>query len=152
MEATQLVELNHRTDIIARALMAEESHFQTERETHMNQTMKKHLTEQINFYQKIVNKLQEALLAYESWFSFDCLDVSLPMNSVEINCYFHTQLFTSNCFCMRKEDGSCKFYFIVYNESYNGMNLANQKIGFFVVTMKFVQFLISFEFYVNDSD
>ncbi|KAL7294914.1 hypothetical protein TKK_0011835 [Trichogramma kaykai] len=65
MEASQLRELNHRTDIIARALGAEESHFQTEREIHINQTIKNHLVEQINFYQKIVNKLQEALNSFE---------------------------------------------------------------------------------------
>ena len=66
MESQQLIELNHRTDIIARALMAEEAHFHSERKIHMNQTIKKHLVEQINFYQKIVDKLQEALHSYDS--------------------------------------------------------------------------------------
>lgn len=65
MEPQQLRELSHRTDTIARALIAEETHFQTEREVHINQAMKTHLTEQIAFYQKIVNKLQEALNAFE---------------------------------------------------------------------------------------
>ncbi|XP_066582375.1 sorting nexin lst-4 isoform X2 [Prorops nasuta] len=65
MELQQLREMSTRTDTIARALMAEESHFQSEREIHINQAMKTHLTEQIAFYQKIVNKLREALSAYE---------------------------------------------------------------------------------------
>lgn len=65
MEAQQLRELNHRTDVIARALGAEETHFQSEREIHITQAMKIHLVEQINFYQKIVNKLQEALSSFD---------------------------------------------------------------------------------------
>ncbi|XP_046425558.1 sorting nexin lst-4 [Neodiprion pinetum] len=65
MEPQQLRELSHRTDVIARALMAEETHFQMEREVHIKQAMKNHLTEQIAFYKKIVNKLQEALNAYD---------------------------------------------------------------------------------------
>ncbi|XP_043282624.1 sorting nexin lst-4 [Venturia canescens] len=65
MEPQQLRELSHRTDVIARALLAEENHFQKEREIHINQAMKNHLTEQIAFYQKIVARLQEALSAYE---------------------------------------------------------------------------------------
>lgn len=65
MEPQQLQELSHRTDVIARALMAEETHFQVEREVHIKQAMKTHLAEQIAFYQKIVVKLQDALNAYE---------------------------------------------------------------------------------------
>ena len=65
MEPQQLRELSHRTDVIARALLAEDDHFQTEREIHISQTMKNHLTEQIAFYQKIVARLQEALSAYD---------------------------------------------------------------------------------------
>ncbi|XP_012277316.1 sorting nexin-9 [Orussus abietinus] len=65
MDPQQLRELSHRTDVIARAVMAEETHFQSEREVHMKQAMKNHLTEQIAFYQKIVNKLLEALGAYD---------------------------------------------------------------------------------------
>ena len=67
MEAQQLRELNHRTDVIARALGAEDSHFQSEREIHMNQAIKNHLVEQINFYQKITAKLQEALSSFDGW-------------------------------------------------------------------------------------
>ncbi|XP_076643986.1 sorting nexin 33-like protein SH3PX1 isoform X1 [Halictus rubicundus] len=66
MEPQKLRDLSHRTDIIARALLAEEAHFQTEQEIHITQAMKTHLTEQITFYQKIVDKLREALHAYES--------------------------------------------------------------------------------------
>ena len=65
MEAAQLRELNTRTDVIARTLSAEQSHFQTEREIHVNQTIKNHLVEQIKFYQQIVNKLQGALNSFE---------------------------------------------------------------------------------------
>ncbi|XP_076170735.1 sorting nexin 33-like protein SH3PX1 isoform X2 [Ptiloglossa arizonensis] len=65
MEPQQMRELSHRTDIIARALLAEETHFQTEQEIHITQAMKTHLTEQIRFYQKIVDKLREALNSYE---------------------------------------------------------------------------------------
>ncbi|KAJ8668097.1 hypothetical protein QAD02_009760 [Eretmocerus hayati] len=65
MEAQQLRELNHRTDVIARALGAEETHFQQEREIHVNQAIKNHLIEQINFYQKIVEKLQTALTSFD---------------------------------------------------------------------------------------
>lgn len=65
MEPQQLRDLSHRTDVIARALQAEETYFQTEQEIHITQAMKTHLTEQITFYQKIVDKLREALSAYE---------------------------------------------------------------------------------------
>lgn len=65
MESQQLRELSHRTDVIARALGAEESHFLSEREVHINHAMKNHLVEQIKFYQNIVNKLQEALQAFD---------------------------------------------------------------------------------------
>lgn len=66
MEPQQLRELSHRTDIIARTVLAEETHFQTEKEIHLTQAMKNHLAEQIMFYQKIVDRLREALNAYES--------------------------------------------------------------------------------------
>ncbi|XP_033214949.1 sorting nexin-9 [Belonocnema kinseyi] len=65
MESQQLRELSHRTDVIARALGAEETHFLSEREVHINQAMKNHLVEQIKFYQNVVNKLQEALHAFD---------------------------------------------------------------------------------------
>lgn len=65
MEPQQLRDLSHQTDVIGRAVMAEESHFQSEREIHINHAMKRHLEEQISFYQKIVSKLQEALNAYK---------------------------------------------------------------------------------------
>lgn len=64
MEPQQLRELSHRTDVIARALIAEEIHFQTEREVHIHKAVRTHLTEQIDFYQKIVDKLREALNAF----------------------------------------------------------------------------------------
>jgi len=65
MEPQQLRDLSHRTDVIARALIAEESHFQAEREVHINKAVKTHLTEQIAFYQKIVDKLREAVSAFD---------------------------------------------------------------------------------------
>lgn len=66
MEPQQLRDLSHRTDVIARALLAEEMHLQTEQEIHLTQAMKTHLIEQITFYQKIVDKLREALITYET--------------------------------------------------------------------------------------
>ncbi|XP_008554974.1 sorting nexin-18 [Microplitis demolitor] len=66
MEPQELRELSRRTDVIARALMAEETHFQSEIDVHVNQSMKNHLIEQIGFYQKIVSKLEEALAAYNA--------------------------------------------------------------------------------------
>lgn len=65
MEPQQLRELSHRTDVIARSLIAEETHFQTEREVHINKAVRTHLTEQIAFYQKIVDKLREALNMFD---------------------------------------------------------------------------------------
>ncbi|KAG7207117.1 hypothetical protein KM043_000992 [Ampulex compressa] len=65
MEPQQSRELARRTDVIARALMAEEAHFRAEREVHINRAMKNHLAEQIAFYQKILDKLREALDLYE---------------------------------------------------------------------------------------
>jgi len=65
MEPQQLRDLSHRTDVIARTLIAEEIHFQTEREVHINKAIKTHLTEQIAFYQKIVDKLREALSTFD---------------------------------------------------------------------------------------
>lgn len=65
MEPQQLRDLSHRTDIIGRALLAEETHFQKEQEVHITHAMKTHLKEQIVFYQKIVDKLREALNAFE---------------------------------------------------------------------------------------
>lgn len=66
MEAQQLRELYSRTDVIARALGAEESHFQNEREVHLNQAVKTHLIEQIKFYQNITAKLQDALDSFDA--------------------------------------------------------------------------------------
>lgn len=66
MEPQELRELSRRTDVIARSLMAEETHFQSEIDVHVNQSMKNHLVEQIGFYQKIVSKLEEALAAYNA--------------------------------------------------------------------------------------
>lgn len=65
LEPQQLRELSRRTDVITRALMAEETHFHMEREVHINKAMKTHLTEQIAFYKKIVDKLQEALSVFD---------------------------------------------------------------------------------------
>lgn len=65
LEPQQLRELSRRTDMITRALIAEETHFQTEREVHINKAIKTHLTEQIAFYKKIVEKLEEALSAFD---------------------------------------------------------------------------------------
>ncbi|XP_069692869.1 sorting nexin lst-4 isoform X2 [Periplaneta americana] len=65
MEASQLSEVARRTDIISYALLAEINHFHTERAVDFKQAMQNYLKEQITFYQKIVDKLQDALRMYD---------------------------------------------------------------------------------------
>lgn len=60
MGNAQLQEVNRRTDIMSYALMAELNHFQQERDEHLKQTMRNLISAQIEFYQDIVAKLQEA--------------------------------------------------------------------------------------------
>lgn len=66
MGQAQIAEVNRRTDIISYTVMAEMSHFKAERETHLKETLKNLIDEQINFYQKIIANLQEAQ-GYFKW-------------------------------------------------------------------------------------
>ncbi|XP_055384190.1 sorting nexin-33 [Condylostylus longicornis] len=60
MGNAQLVEVGRRTDIVSYAVLAEISHFRTERDVHLKQTICNLIDTQIEFYMKIVGKLQEA--------------------------------------------------------------------------------------------
>lgn len=65
MEQSQLTEITRRTDVVSYALLSEINHFHSERAEDFKLGMKKFLNEQIIFYQKIVEKLKEAVSAYE---------------------------------------------------------------------------------------
>lgn len=60
MSNPQLQEVNRRTDIVTYSVMAELTHFKSERDTHLKQTLKNFINEQIKFYQGVVARLQEA--------------------------------------------------------------------------------------------
>uniref|UniRef100_A0A1A9W7H7 Sorting nexin n=1 Tax=Glossina brevipalpis TaxID=37001 RepID=A0A1A9W7H7_9MUSC len=60
MSNTQLAEVNRRVDIVSYAIIAEITHFRFERETHLKQTLKLLIEEQIKFYSSIVSRLEEA--------------------------------------------------------------------------------------------
>uniref|UniRef100_A0A1I8Q7N1 PX domain-containing protein n=1 Tax=Stomoxys calcitrans TaxID=35570 RepID=A0A1I8Q7N1_STOCA len=65
MSNSQIVDVNRRTDIVSYAVMAEMSHFKIERETHLKQTLKSLIEEQIKFYSGIVSKLQDAYAQFD---------------------------------------------------------------------------------------
>ncbi|EDV95876.1 sorting nexin lst-4 [Drosophila grimshawi] len=60
MSNAQLQEVNKRTDCVSYTLLAELTHFKTERDTHLKQTLKDFIAEQIKFYQGVVARLEEA--------------------------------------------------------------------------------------------
>lgn len=60
MSNAQLQEVNRRTDIMSYAVMAEMTHFRSERDTHLKQTMRDFIGNQIAFYQNIISRLQVA--------------------------------------------------------------------------------------------
>lgn len=64
MGNAQLVEVGRRTDIISYAVLAEMTHFRTERDEHLKKTMSDFIDAQINFYQNIIVKLQGVLTAW----------------------------------------------------------------------------------------
>lgn len=61
MVPTQLNEVRKRTDTLTYAILSELNHFKGERDADMKQAMKSYLQEQINFYKKIVGKLEDTL-------------------------------------------------------------------------------------------
>lgn len=60
MSNLQIQEVNRRVDVMTVSLLAEQSHFRQERDTHMKEIMRNLLGEQITFYQTIIGKLQQA--------------------------------------------------------------------------------------------
>lgn len=60
MSNSQLQEVSRRTDIVSYTVLAELTHFKSERDTHLKQTLKNFIAEQIKFYQNVVTRLQEA--------------------------------------------------------------------------------------------
>ncbi|KOB78080.1 Sorting nexin-9 [Operophtera brumata] len=65
MEVAQLNEVFRRTDVISYALLAEVNHFKAERTVDLKATMQKFLRQQIQFYKKIVDKLEVTLQQYD---------------------------------------------------------------------------------------
>lgn len=65
MEVAQLNEVLRRTDVISYALLAEVNHFKAERTVDLKVTMQKFLRQQIMFYKKIVDKLENTLRHYD---------------------------------------------------------------------------------------
>ncbi|KAH8379536.1 hypothetical protein KR009_005497 [Drosophila setifemur] len=60
MNNSQLQDVNRRTDVVSYTVMAELTHFKSERDTHLKTTLKNFIGEQIKFYQGVVARLQEA--------------------------------------------------------------------------------------------
>ncbi|XP_037936093.1 sorting nexin-33 [Teleopsis dalmanni] len=65
MSNSQMADVNRRTDVISYAVMAEMTHFKQERDTHLKQTLKSFIEEQIKFYSTVVSKLQEAYRQFD---------------------------------------------------------------------------------------
>ncbi|XP_063218974.1 sorting nexin lst-4 isoform X2 [Bacillus rossius redtenbacheri] len=65
MDASQLVEVNRRTDVLSYALLAEINHFHCVQTSDFREAMQKFLQAQIIFYEKIVGKLKETLEVYD---------------------------------------------------------------------------------------
>ncbi|KAH8361532.1 hypothetical protein KR084_007179 [Drosophila pseudotakahashii] len=60
MNNPQLIDVNRRTDVVSYTVLAELTHFKSERDTHLKHTLKNFIAEQIKFYQGVVMRLQEA--------------------------------------------------------------------------------------------
>ncbi|XP_050298726.1 sorting nexin lst-4 [Anthonomus grandis grandis] len=60
-----LAEIRRRSDVITYTVFAELDHFQQERDQDMKRAVKDFLKEQLNFYKKIVSKLEETLDNFE---------------------------------------------------------------------------------------
>lgn len=65
MPPQQLADVRKRTDVLTYAIFAELAHFKSERETDLKLSMKKFLEEQVNFYKKIVQKLEDTLVHFD---------------------------------------------------------------------------------------
>lgn len=60
MENSQLAEVNRRVDVMSYAVLAEMAHFRQERDTHLKDTLRNFIGAQIEFYQNIVRRLEQA--------------------------------------------------------------------------------------------
>ena len=65
MSNMQIQEVTRRVDVMTVAVLAEQSHFRQERDTHMKEAMKTLLAEQVDFYMTIIAKLQQAQKYFE---------------------------------------------------------------------------------------
>ncbi|KAF5302239.1 hypothetical protein FQA39_LY10278 [Lamprigera yunnana] len=65
MPPAQLSEVRKRTDTVSYAIFAELQHFKIEWDADLKETMKIYLNQQINFYKKIVEKLESTLNVFD---------------------------------------------------------------------------------------
>lgn len=65
MSNLQIQEVTRRVDVMTVAVLAEQSHFRQERDSHLKLAMKNLLAEQVEFYQTIISKLQTAQRYFE---------------------------------------------------------------------------------------
>lgn len=65
MSNLQVQEVNRRVDVMTVSVLAEQSHFRQERDTHLKESMRALLAEQVDFYMTIVGKLQQAQKYFE---------------------------------------------------------------------------------------
>lgn len=65
MSNLQIQEVNRRVDIMTVAVLAEQSHFRQERDSHLKESMKILLQEQVDFHMTIIAKLQQAQKYFE---------------------------------------------------------------------------------------
>ncbi|KAK9497596.1 hypothetical protein O3M35_004294 [Rhynocoris fuscipes] len=65
MTPNQLEGVSRRTDVVSYALLAEINHFYQERAEEVSKSLKNYITQQLEFYRKITNKLENALRALE---------------------------------------------------------------------------------------
>lgn len=65
MTVSELKDVKKRADVVSYALLAEINHFHNERAVDFKGAMQSFLSEQIKFYQSIVDKLSVALTAYD---------------------------------------------------------------------------------------
>jgi sorting nexin-9/18/33 len=65
MSNMQIQEVNRRVDVMTVSVLAEQSHFRQERDSHLKESMKILLAEQIDFHMTLIAKLQQAQKFFE---------------------------------------------------------------------------------------
>lgn len=65
MSNLQIQEVNRRVDVMTVSVLAEQSHFRQERDSHLKEAMKTLLAEQVDFYMTVIAKLQQAQKLFE---------------------------------------------------------------------------------------